>query len=94
MEACNIIAVAFLSSVDEFVWSDRAFKWNFFCNGGQKCWDLFASNISKIGDLTPPTQTKLTFEQSGYLGRNIAGGVEDEGMKPKPFKKLSLGAQW
>ena len=71
-----------------------AFKWNFFCNGGQKCWDLFPCNISKIGDLTPPTQTKLTFEQSAYLGRNIAGAVEDEGMNPKPFKKLSLGAQW
>lgn len=93
MEACNVIAVTFVSSVDEFVWSDRAFKRNFFCNGGQKCWDLFPSNISKIGDLTPPTQTKITFEQSGYLGRNIAGGVEDEGMNPEPIKKLSLGAQ-
>ena len=51
------------------------------------------SNISKIGDLTTPTQTKLTFEQNGYLGCNIGGGVEDEGMNPKPIKKLSLGAQ-
>ena len=93
MEACNVIAVTFVSSVDEFVWSDRTFMWNFFCSGGQKCWDLFPSNISKIGDLTPPTQTKITFEQSGYLGRNIAGGVEDEGMNPEPIKKLSLGAQ-
>ena len=93
MEACNVIAVTFVSSVDEFVWSDRAFKWSFFCSGGQKCWDPFPSNISKIGDLTPPTQTKITFEQSGYLGRNIAGGVEDEGMNPEPIKKLLLGAQ-
>lgn len=65
----------------------------FLCNGGQKCGGLFPSNISKIGDLTPPTQTKLTFEQSGYLGRDIAGGVEDEGMNPKPITKLSLGAE-
>ena len=90
MEACNVIAVTFVSSVDEFVWSDRAFKWNFFCSGGQKCWDLFPSNISKIGDLTPPTQTKITFEQSGYLGCNIAGGVEDGRDEPSADQKIVI----
>ena len=67
-------------------------------NGGQKCWDL-SSDITKTSDPSPPTLNRVEFDAkwvklSAFFGHNIAresGG--DDGMNPKPNKKLSLGAE-
>ena len=67
-------------------------------NGGQKCWDL-SSDITKTSDPSPPTPNKVEFgakwvKLSAFLGHNIArGSGGDNGMNPKPNKKLSLGAE-
>ena len=67
-------------------------------NGGQKCWDL-SSDITKTSDPSPPTPNKVEFgakwvKLSAFLGHNTArGSGGDNGMNPKPNKKLSLGAE-
>ena len=64
----------------------------------QKCWDL-SSNISKTSNLSPSALNKVEFwapwvEKSPFLAKHCWGGGEgDEGMSPKPIKKLSLGAE-
>ena len=74
-------------------------RWNY--NGGQKCWDL-SSDIPKTSDPSPPTPNKVEFgakmgETECFSGHNIARGSGegggDNGMNPKPLKKLSLGAE-
>ena len=69
-------------------------------NGGQKCWDL-SSDITKTSDPSPPTPNKVEFgakwvKLSAFFCHNIArgrGGGKDDGMNPKPNRKLSLGAE-
>ena len=67
-------------------------------NGGQKCWDL-SSDITKPSDPSPPTPNKVEFgakwvKLSAFFGHNIArGSGGDDGMNPKPNKKMSLGAE-
>ena len=67
-------------------------------NGGQKCWDL-SSDITKTSDPSPPTPNKVEFgakwvKLSAFFGHNIArGSGGDDGMNPKPNKKMSLGAE-
>ena len=67
-------------------------------NGGQKCWDL-SSDITKTSNASPPTPNKVEFrakwvKMSAFFGHNIAGGSGgDDGMNPKPNKKLSLEAE-
>ena len=59
--------------------------------GGQKCWDL-SSDIAKTGEPSPPTPIKVQFWAKWVEGHNIAGGSwGEDGMNPKPNKKLSLG---
>ena len=67
-------------------------------NGGQKCRDL-SSDITKTSDPSPPTPNKVGFgakwvKMSAFFGHNTArGSGGDNGMNPKPNKKLSLGAE-
>ena len=65
---------------------------------GQKCWDL-SSNISKTSNpsLSHPKQSWILSTMGGnesFSGHNIAGGEwGDDGMNPKPIKKMLLGAE-
>ena len=68
-------------------------------NGGQKCWDL-SSDITKTSDPSPPTPNKVGFganwvKMSAFFCHNIArgSGGGDDGMNPKPNKKLSFEAE-
>ena len=71
-----------------------------FYSGGQKCWDL-SSDITKTSDSSPPTPNKVEFGAkwgtlSAFLATTLleeVGGGGDDGMNPKPNKKLSLGAE-
>ena len=68
-----------------------------FYSGGQKCWDL-SSDITKTSDSSPPTPNKVEFGAkwgtlSAFLATTLLEEVGDEGMNPKPNKKLSLGAE-
>ena len=80
------------------VWLDSIVCPNMNYNGGQKCWDL-SSDITKTSDPSPPTPNKVEFgakwvKLSAFFSRNIArGGWGDDGMNPKPNKKMSLGAE-
>ena len=66
----------------------------------QKCWDL-SSDISKTSDPLPPLppQRKLNFEHHGWIWvlfmatTLLWGRRGDNGINPKPVKKLSLGAK-
>ena len=72
-----------------------------FYSGGQKCWDL-SSDITKTSDSSPPTPNKVEFGAkwgtlSAFLAttllEEVGWGGGDDGMNPKPNKKLSLGAE-
>ena len=65
-------------------------------NSGQKCWDL-SSDITKTSDPSPPTPHKVEFgakwaKENAFLATTLLGELGDDGMNPKPNKKLSLGA--
>ena len=75
--------------------------WAYFLgdhNGGQKCWDL-SSDITKTSDPSRPTPNKVEFgakwvKLSAFFGHNIdRGSGGNDGMNPKPNKKMSLGAE-
>ena len=62
-------------------------------NGGQKCWDLSIdiTKTTKTSDPSPPSLFSAT-TLPGLVGEG-EGGELDDGMNPKPNKKLSLGAE-
>ena len=59
----------------------------------------WSSGFPKTSDPSPPTPNKVEFgakwvKLSAFFGHNIArGSGGDDGMNPKPNKKLSLGAE-
>ena len=62
-------------------------------NGGQKCWDL-SIDITKTTKTSAPSPPSLFSATTlpGLVGEGEGGGLDD-GMNPKPNKKLSLGAE-
>ena len=63
-------------------------------NGGQKCWDLSIdiTKTTKTSDPSPPPSLFSATTLPGLVGEGEGGGLDD-GMNPKPNKKLSLGAE-